>query len=77
MKTLLRRISTSADGYDTLPVRLASGVIFAAHGSQKLYGWFGGYGLEGTGAWMSSIGLEPGVLMAALAVALNFSVVWR
>jgi len=72
MKTLLRRMSTSADGYDTLPVRLASGVIFAAHGAQKLYGWFGGYGLEGTGGWMSSIGLEPGVLMAALAGGAEF-----
>lgn len=72
MKTLLRRITTSATGYDTLPVRLASGVIFAAHGAQKLYGWFGGYGLKGTGGWMSSIGLEPGVLMAALAGGAEF-----
>ncbi len=72
MKTLLRRITASATGYDTLPVRLASGVIFAAHGAQKLYGWFGGYGLEGTGGWMSSIGLEPGVLMAALAGGAEF-----
>ncbi|MFD2017163.1 DoxX family protein [Vibrio olivae] len=38
-----------------------------AHGSQKLFGWFGGYGLEGTGQWMASIGIEPGVLMAGLA----------
>ena len=72
MKTLLRRMTNSADGYDTLPVRVATGVIFAAHGAQKLYGWFGGYGLEGTGAWMSSIGLEPGVLMAALAGGAEF-----
>lgn len=72
MKSLLRRMSTSGDGYDMLPIRLASGVIFAAHGAQKLYGWFGGYGLEGTGAWMSSIGLEPGVLMAALAGGAEF-----
>jgi len=72
MKTLLRPMINSADGYNTLPVRLATGVIFAAHGAQKLYGWFGGYGLEGTGAWMSSIGLEPGVLMAALAGGAEF-----
>lgn len=72
MKTLLIRMTTSATGYDTLPVRVASGVIFAAHGAQKLYGWFGGYGLEGTGGWMSSIGLEPGILMAALAGGAEF-----
>ncbi len=72
MKIILRRMITSAAGYDTLPLRLASGIIFAAHGAQKLYGWFGGYGLEGTGGWMSSIGLEPGVLMAALAGGAEF-----
>jgi putative oxidoreductase len=72
MKTLLRQITSSAAGFDTLPVRVAAGVIFAAHGAQKLFGWFGGYGLEGTGGWMASIGLEPGVLMAAL----NSSAAW-
>lgn len=72
MKTLLRQITTSASGYDTLPLRVGAGVIFAAHGAQKLFGWFGGYGLEGTGGWMASIGLEPGVLMAALAGSAEF-----
>ena len=48
------------------------GIIFAAHGAQKLFGWFGGYGLEGTGAWMDSIGLSPGVLRAFLAGAAEF-----
>jgi putative oxidoreductase len=39
----------------------------AAHGAQKLFGWFGGYGFEGTGQWMASIGLTPGSAMAPLA----------
>ena len=43
-----------------------------AHGAQKLFGWFGGYGLEGTGQWMASIGLGPGVLMAFLAGSAEF-----
>lgn len=72
MKTLLKKITTSAAGCDTLPVRVAVGVIFAAHGAQKLFGWFGGYGLKGTGGWMTSIGLEPGMLMAALAGGAEF-----
>jgi putative oxidoreductase len=72
MKTLLRQITSSAAGFDALPVRVAAGVIFTAHGAQKLFGWFGGYGLEGTGGWMASIGLEPGVLMAALAGGAEF-----
>ncbi|MEQ9394611.1 DoxX family protein [Haliea sp.] len=72
MKTLLRQITSSAAGFDALPVRVAAGVIFAAHGAQKLFGWFGGYGLQGTGGWMASIGLEPGMLMAALAGGAEF-----
>ena len=36
-----------------------------------MFGWFGGYGLEGTGGWMESIGLAPGILMAALLAALS------
>ncbi len=43
-----------------------------AHGAQKLFGWFGGYGLEGTGQWMTSIGLGPGMLMAFLAGSAEF-----
>lgn len=43
-----------------------------AHGAQKLFAWFGGYGLEGTGAWMESIGLAPGYLMALMAGSAEF-----
>ena len=68
MNTLI----TTKIGLDTLPVRLGAGVIFAAHGAQKLFGWFGGYGLEGTAGWMESIGLAPGTLMAAAAGGAEF-----
>jgi len=68
MNTLI----TTKLGLDTLPVRLGAGVIFAAHGAQKLFGWFGGYGLEGTAGWMESIGLAPGTLMAAAAGGAEF-----
>jgi|TARA_B110001469_G_C9638727_1_gene320760 putative oxidoreductase len=72
MKSLINKITTTATGLDTLPLRVGAGVIFAAHGAQKLFGWFGGYGLEGSGGWMASIGIEPGVLMAALAGGAEF-----
>ncbi len=72
MKSLINKITTTTTGLDTLPLRIAAGVIFAAHGSQKLFGWFGGYGLEGTAGWMASIGLEPGLLMAAMAGGAEF-----
>ncbi|MCT7655557.1 DoxX family protein [Oceanimonas sp. NS1] len=51
---------------------MPTGIILAAHGAQKLFGWFGGYGLEGTGQWMASIGLGPGYLMALLAGSAEF-----
>ncbi len=62
----------SANALSALALRIPLGIIFVAHGAQKLFGWFGGYGLEGTGGFMSSIGLEPGVLMAALAGSAEF-----
>lgn len=70
--TQFERIFASNAGWHTLALRIPLGVIFAAHGAQKLFGWFGGYGLEGTGQWMASIGLGPGVLMAALAGSAEF-----
>jgi putative oxidoreductase len=50
-----------------LIIRLVVGLTFMGHGCQKLFGWFGGHGLKGTGGWMESIGIRPGILMALLA----------
>ncbi|EAQ98054.1 DoxX family protein [Congregibacter litoralis] len=58
--------------YAGLILRVPVGLILAAHGAQKLFGWFGGYGLAGTGKWLASIGLEPGLLMALLAGGAEF-----
>jgi putative oxidoreductase len=64
-------VSTSA-GFSTLALRIPAAIIFIAHGAQKLFGSFGGYGLEGTGQWMASIGLEPGYQLALLAGSAEF-----
>ena len=72
MQSLINKITTTTAGLDTLPVRVGAGAVFAAHGAQKLFGWFGGYGLEGTAGWMASIGLEPGLLLAAMAGGAEF-----
>lgn len=72
MQSTIQQILASKTGFDTLPLRVGTGVIFAAHGAQKLFGWFGGYGLEGTAGWMDSIGLGPGILMATLAGSAEF-----
>ena len=50
-----------------LLVRLVVGLLLVGHGTQKLFGWFGGYGPKGTGGWMESIGIKPGVFMAVSA----------
>jgi putative oxidoreductase len=72
MKSLINKITTTTAGLDTLPLRVGAGIVFAAHGAQKLFGWFGGYGLEGTASWMASIGLEPGLPMAVMAGGAEF-----
>ncbi|MBB6672892.1 DoxX family protein [Cohnella nanjingensis] len=48
-------------------IRVVIGLLFAAHGMQKLAGWFGGHGLKGTGGFFDSIGIKPGYAMALLA----------
>lgn len=42
-----------------LIMRLVSGGLMMGHGAQKLFGWFGGNGLEGTAQWVKSMGLRP------------------
>lgn len=50
-----------------LIIRLVIWLTMAAHGTQKLFGWFGGYGPKGTGGFFESIGIKPGVMMAVVA----------
>ncbi|MBR9871147.1 MAG: DoxX family protein [Gammaproteobacteria bacterium] len=70
--TLIQRTLETNDSLAGLALRIPAGIIFIAHGAQKLFGAFGGYGLEGTGQWMASIGLEPGYLMALGAGSAEF-----
>jgi putative oxidoreductase len=48
-------------------LRFVVGGLFVGHGTQKLFGWFGGHGPEGTGRFFSQIGYAPGRPMAYLA----------
>ena len=50
-----------------LVFRAALGLLLAGHGAQKLFGWFGGHGLQGTSGFMESLGLRPGQPWAVLA----------
>ncbi|GAA3573103.1 DoxX family protein [Marinobacter xestospongiae] len=70
--TFINRVLSTDNSLAGLALRIPAGIIFVAHGAQKLFGSFGGYGLEGTGQWMASIGLEPGFLMALGAGSAEF-----
>ena len=52
-----------------LLLRLVVGLGMAAHGSQKLFGWFGGGGIDGTGQFFAMSGYPSGKTMAVVAVA--------
>ena len=52
-----------------LIARLVFGLSMSAHGAQKLFGWFGGYGLAGTGQFFDKLGFRPGRMFAAVASA--------
>jgi len=53
--------------YGILLLRLVVGLAFVGHGTQKLFGWFGGYGPKGTGGFFASQGYRAPVMMAVLA----------
>lgn len=69
---LFQRILSTNAGWAPLTLRIVVGIIFIAHGAQKLFGIWGGGGLEGTGQFFASIGLTPGYLMALLAGVAEF-----
>ena len=60
-------ISSTTFDAGLLVLRLALGLYMAAHGAQKLFGWFGGYGLNATGEFMVQLGFKQGRTFATLA----------
>ena len=50
-----------------LLLRVVVGALLIGHGTQKLFAWFGGYGIEGVGGWFHSLGFRPGKQMAVVA----------
>ena len=67
MQTLALNVAELSAGL--LIGRLVLGLLMAAHGAQKLFGWFGGHGLAATGGFFHSMGFRPGRLFATVAAA--------
>ncbi len=59
--------STLGSDIGLLVLRVGFGLLLAVHGTQKLFGWFGGYGLTATAAAFGHMGYTPGKFFAALA----------
>jgi putative oxidoreductase len=55
-----------------LVARVVFGLLMAAHGAQKLFGWFGGSGLNATGEQFAQFGFPPGRLFASIAAIAEF-----
>lgn len=54
-------------------IRAITGLVLMPHGAQKLFGWFGGYGLEGTGQFFEgTLGMSPGFFWALVAGLVEF-----
>jgi len=67
---LLRSILATDKSVSLLVLRVALGVVVLPHGLQKVFGWFGGWGLDGTLGWFASIGIPA--FLGILAIAADF-----
>ncbi len=67
---MIRKLFATENDYSLTIVRAVLGVVFLAHGAQKMLGWFGGYGFSGSMAGLEHMGI-PGVF-AFLAIAAEF-----
>ena len=61
--SLVLPLQLTAVSIGLLVFRIVIGLSIAAHGSQKLFGWFGGHGLAGTGGFFEMIGFKPGRIL--------------
>jgi len=68
---MLRKLISTDNDSATAILRFVLGVIFFAHGAQKMLGWFGGYGLSGTMGFFTGVMHIP-VLFAFLAITAEF-----
>ena len=64
-------VLATSDSFSLFALRLALGVVVLPHGLQKVFGWYGGPGLDGTLGWFASIGIPT--FLGVLAIAADFA----
>ncbi|MGE3171000.1 MAG: DoxX family protein [Planctomycetota bacterium] len=72
MNVLDRLLPRTSPDLGLLALRVMLAAVFLFHGSQKLFGWFGGYGLSATIDWMGSIGIPAPAVSGTLAALTEF-----
>ncbi len=70
--TVTTDMKLTRNDYGLLLLRILPGIVFLFHGSQKLFGAFGGYGIKGTAGWMESIGIPFPTLSTIMAGGTEF-----
>ncbi|CAA9375243.1 MAG: Membrane protein, distant similarity to thiosulphate:quinone oxidoreductase DoxD [uncultured Chloroflexia bacterium] len=70
---MAKRTQGSAGDVGLLIARATAGGLLAGHGAQKLFGLFGGYGIQGTAGWLESTGMKPGKFWAYVAGGSEFA----
>src|SRR6202142_4184635 len=60
---MFRKIMSTTDDFTVTMLRLILGVVFFAHGAQKLLGWFGGFGFHGTMGFFEQMGMPAPVAL--------------
>jgi putative oxidoreductase len=68
---MIRKLTATNNDIATAVLRLVFGIVFFAHGAQKMLGWFGGYGFTGTMGFFTGVMHIPAVF-AFLAIAAEF-----
>src|SRR6201982_119046 len=68
---MIRKLTATDNNAATTILRLVRGIVFFAHGAQKMLGWFGGYGFTGTMGFFTGAMHIPAVF-AFLAIAAEF-----
>jgi putative oxidoreductase len=69
---MLDRVMNRYASYGPFALRIVVGVIFVMHGAQKLFGAFGGGGIDGTAQFFEQAGIAPGVFWAWVAGLVEF-----